>query len=156
HVRRELQLVLDESGRRPAAVGHANDISAPVDDDEMALVEIARVASVQPAFCILCLGGGLPVVQVAPEHARRAEQDLAVATQAQLGAVNRCSDGVEPDIGLAMRDGESTDLGLSVDLLEIAPYRVEEPEPVRRQRCTAGVAPPDAGETELVPDGPEA
>ena len=85
------------------------------------------------------------------EDSLRPEHDLAVVGDADLGAGARLPDGGELDVAIGVHDGDAADLRLAVDLLEVHADGVEEAEDVGAERRAAGVAPPDAGEAELVP-----
>ena len=78
-IRAELELVLDELRSERGAVGELADIARPIDDDQMAApVEIAGIAGPQPPVLGQRRAALLRLLVIAPEHAARAGQHLAV------------------------------------------------------------------------------
>ena len=104
-------------------------------------VELADVAGLEPAVDDR-LGGRLGVLEVAGEHQRTAEQDLAVVGDPAFHRRHRPADGAQPDRALAVGVGHHRRLGHAVGLVDRQPCGPEELEDLERDRRRAGDAGP--------------
>ena len=150
----EFEFILNELRTELGAVGQGHHVLGPVDDDEMAvLVEVARVARVQPAFFVNGFPGGLRVL-VIPHHDRgRTHEDFAclfVDFHFRLG--NGQAHRLELDVAIPVQHRDTADFRLPVDLFQVDSQRVEEAEHIGSQSRASGIGPFQMPQAQLVLD----
>ena len=96
---RRLERVLEILRRDVLAAGRDDQVLLPVGDLQVAvLVDLADVPGAEPAVVGERGGGRLRILVVAGEDGVAADEDLAVAVEVDLAAVDRPADGAELEV----------------------------------------------------------
>ena len=114
------------------------------------VIEIAGIAGFHEAVRRHHFGGLGGVLEVADEHARRLEQNLAIVGDADIDMRTGRTDRVGMDFAVRLGGDVEEGFGLAVKLLEVQPDRPIEGEQIGADRFAGGIGDAHARKTEHV------
>ena len=133
-VRRELEFVLHDLGRKQRTVLERANILHPVDNVQLTvLVQPASVTGVEPAIGVGGALRALHIIVVTQEETRRTHQHFALGTECKLHSGCSRAHGTRLDPAFGLRGNEQARLGRAIELLQVDTHRT-----VKKQQVRAG------------------
>src|SRR5690606_23857895 len=148
----ELQPVLDVGGDVALSACRPHDLRHPPQDNEGAiLLELSRIARVEPAVAKR-LGRGLLILEIAVEDIVGADQDLPGLVDPDLDAREGAADGRKADVLRGLGNRKRSGFRLPVELPQVEPEGPEEEEDILPDGFSRGIGALHPREAQVILD----